>query len=191
MKHCHSCHAPLDNPELFCPECGAYATNEFGGVLASFGRRAAAAAIDGAAFVTWYLSAVWVKSTGQADIFDPPYSAEENVLIVGSLAYVVAVFWLTFTGRSIGKALLGLRVVDSEGSVASVPWLILREGLAKPVSMVPLGIGYLAALFDDRHRTLHDRIARTYVVHFDVEERRRLRRRTVSSARRKRRANAM
>lgn len=190
MKHCHSCHALPTDHGIFCAHCGAHRSNELGGTVAHIGRRIAAVAIDGAAIQAWYYYAIWGAGMGRSEFLDPPYSPEENLFLAGTLGYAIAVFWLTFTGRSIGKALLGLRVINAEGKVASFPWLVLRETVGKAVSLAPVGCGYFAAFFHPERRALHDQIARTYVVYHDVEERRRLKRRTRPSAGRRRRQNA-
>lgn len=191
MRHCPSCHATATEPENWCDHCGAHLTNDLGGKLAPDGRRAAAAAIDCAVVALWALAVWLVDSMGQSDFFDPPYSPEEHVLIMGTLAIILTHLWLTCTGRSIGKAAVGLRVVDLEGKVASIASLFLRETIGKFLSVTPGGLGFFVAFFDDHCQAFHDRIAKTYVVHHSDAERRRLGRRRGSPARRRRNEQAV
>ncbi len=65
---------------------------------------------------------------------------------------------------TVGKKLLGLRVVDLHGSKPS-PARIWGRSLASLLSWFPLfGIGYLMVFFTPRHQTLHDMMAGTLVV---------------------------
>ncbi len=188
MSHCPACRPSSDSPSAWCSECGAHRSNELAGHLAGFGRRAAAAAVDAGAFVLWLVAFKVVDGMGQSDFLDPPFSAEEHALILGTLTYVAVGLWLWLTGRSIGKATLGLRVVDRQGQTAGVARVLLRETLGKLCSSIPLCAGYLVALGDSAGQTWHDKIAGTYVVRQDAELRRRLRRRQSPAAKRRRRA---
>ncbi|TVY04291.1 RDD family protein [Cohnella terricola] len=78
-----------------------------------------------------------------------------------SLYLVVATL---FFGRTIGKLVVGIRVIRQNGE--NPPWwvVILREVLGKWLSALLLGFGFLMAGFDGQKRALHDHIGRTYVV---------------------------
>lgn len=79
-----------------------------------------------------------------------------------SLAYEI---W--FTGRfggTLGKLLLGLRVVRSDGSPITYGRSTGRA-FATWLSSLTLLIGYIIAAFDGEKRTLHDHICDTRVVH--------------------------
>jgi len=64
---------------------------------------------------------------------------------------------------TVGKRVMGLQVTDAEGQRLSFVHALLRM-LAKIVSSIPLGAGYLLAAFTARKQALHDIIARTLVV---------------------------
>ena len=65
---------------------------------------------------------------------------------------------------TVGKKLLGLKVVDVNGSKPS-SGRIWGRSLASLLSWFPLfGIGYLMVFFTPRHQTLHDMMAGTLVV---------------------------
>ena len=85
---------------------------------------------------------------------------------------VVGVFYLplswALTGQSIGKAILGLRVVrrGAESSTERLAlWRCFVRGTGYWLSAVPFGLGFLLAAFDKEHRTLHDRLAGTRVIY--------------------------
>lgn len=69
-------------------------------------------------------------------------------------------------GQTIGKMATGIRVVpqnDEQGIRVSFGYAVLRT-VASLVSIVPVGLGLLPALFSADRRTLHDRLAETRVV---------------------------
>ena len=68
------------------------------------------------------------------------------------------------TGRTIGKALVGLRVVRTHGSTVSLTRSFWRV-VTLPLSTSLFGLGLLWSLIDRRRRTFHDLIARTVVVY--------------------------
>lgn len=67
-------------------------------------------------------------------------------------------------GATPGKMLLGLKIVNQEGSKPSFKSSVLREVVGRVLSVITLGVGYLIALFDKEKRTLHDRLAGTRVI---------------------------
>jgi uncharacterized RDD family membrane protein YckC len=92
---------------------------------------------------------------------------EGGVVAVGSLvlwawAYVFAS--LAIAGQTIGKAVVGVRVVAQDGGTLGVRQAFVRT-LFMPVSLAVLGLGLLLVLVHPRHRALHDLVARTAVVY--------------------------
>ncbi|HYL90849.1 MAG TPA: RDD family protein [Burkholderiales bacterium] len=61
-----------------------------------------------------------------------------------------------------GKALLGMKVTDTSGNRISLLRSLGRE-LAKWVSGIPLGLGYVMVAFTGRKQALHDMVAATTV----------------------------
>lgn len=95
--------------------------------------------------------------------------AQES-LIAGSLAALLVVVLYVYTtlahglaGATLGKWILGLRVVGPEGARPSLPRSAVRSTLAL-LSAALLGAGFLLALFTASGRSLHDLLARTCVV---------------------------
>lgn len=68
------------------------------------------------------------------------------------------------TGLTIGKWATGLRILRADGSGIGIGRAFLRHFVGYPLSLIPLGLGFLAAAFTMRGRALHDLIANTVVV---------------------------
>jgi len=87
-----------------------------------------------------------------------------------ALFIVVHGYLLATRGQTVGKKLVGLRIVRSNGERASVGRLIgLRYCIGWVIAMIPF-VGVLYAIVDslmifrDSHKCLHDNIADTMVV---------------------------
>jgi len=63
-------------------------------------------------------------------------------------------------GQTIGKMLMGLRLVADDGGEVGLGQAFLRSAAAL-LSALPLGAGFLWAMLDQQHRTWHDLIAAT------------------------------
>jgi uncharacterized RDD family membrane protein YckC len=90
---------------------------------------------------------------------EPPWSTA--VFVAWALTYHVAP--LAITGRTPGKALVGLRVVRRDGEPLRLRQAVVRV-LVLPVSLALLGIGFVGAAFGRERRTLHDLAAGSVVV---------------------------
>jgi uncharacterized RDD family membrane protein YckC len=95
--------------------------------------------------------------------------ALQSVLIPGlvlalvlSLVYcaVAAFLW---NGRTLGRRLLGLRLVDTHG-LAPAPGRAVARAVLASLSFGLFLAGFWMALFDRRGQTLHDKLTSTYVV---------------------------
>lgn len=64
---------------------------------------------------------------------------------------------------TIGKRLLGLRVTDKNGRPLTRGRSFGRN-VAKLISYIPLGLGFLWAIWSKHNRTWHDMLAKTLVV---------------------------
>ena len=69
------------------------------------------------------------------------------------------------SGKTLGMALLGVRVVAADGTLAGPRRGVLRT-LAFPLSFLLLGLGFTGILFQRDRRALHDMIAGTAVVYY-------------------------
>jgi len=78
--------------------------------------------------------------------------------------YLYFIFFFATTGQTVGKAIMGLRVVTTDGKRMGVKRSFIRT-LCYTLSLMPLGLGFLWVLGEDRRRAWHDKIAHTYVLY--------------------------
>jgi len=79
-------------------------------------------------------------------------------------AFVYMVFGLAITGRTIGKGLVGLKVVTREGAPISPGRAAVRV-IVMPLSFALLGLGFLGIILGRERRALHDVISGCAVVY--------------------------
>ncbi len=83
------------------------------------------------------------------------------LLVLATVYCAIAAF--LWNGRTLGRLLLGLRLVDTHGVAPAPTRAILRAML----SVVSFGLflgGFWMAIFDRRGQTLHDKLTSTFVV---------------------------
>lgn len=97
------------------------------------------------------------------------YSVVDIVIYVLTVLYFILLTY--FTGATLGKRLLHLRVVSVEERKPSFFEIIYRETVGKFLSGVFLCIGYLMIGLDGKNRGLHDILADTYVVYCHEKKR--------------------
>ena len=84
--------------------------------------------------------------------------------------YEVAIFLTYFIiptglfGRTIGKWVAGVSVVDEEGNKPGVALAIPREMVGRFVATISFGVGIIWVIFDKNRQGWHDKMAGTYVV---------------------------
>lgn len=92
------------------------------------------------------------------------------VIITSNLTFIVYVIFLwLLVDKTIGQALLGLRVVRVDGRALTLGPAI-RRVVGMYIAILPLFLGFLWVLLDDRRQGWHDKIADTVVV-YDWEAR--------------------
>jgi len=141
-------------------------------VLGGRGTRFLAAMIDG--LLT--LPLLWViGKLFHYDLFSPPPDAglvkPMLMTLGGGGVFVLMQSWLLAKhGQTIGKRLLGLRILRSDGSAASLGRLLgLRYGIGYVLAAIPF-VNMLYSLIDcllifrESRQCLHDNIADTIVV---------------------------
>lgn len=92
---------------------------------------------------------------------------------IGYLFYALIYFWYSLAtfGKTIGMAMLGLRVTMGNSAKVGVIRSLVRV-VALPVLMIfSLGLSVLGVVFGRRNRALHDVVAGTVVI-YDSPERR-------------------
>jgi uncharacterized RDD family membrane protein YckC len=78
-----------------------------------------------------------------------------SALAFGGWAFVYFAIPLALTGRTFGKAVVGLRVVGGDGAPLRPGRAIVRV-LVMPFSFILIGLGLVGAVFGRKRRTLHD-----------------------------------
>lgn len=102
------------------------------------------------------------------------YSSAPYVVDTFSYSFIFMILVLVFLGaelyffsrsQTIGKAILGLRVVDARtGRPVGFAKMLLREIIVKKASSSVLWLGYIWILIDKYNRGWHDKILDTYVI---------------------------
>lgn len=113
-----------------------------------------------------------VNGETQAELFGTVYYLDGGttavVSIVGFAYWIgVLVVWQGLTGRTIGKTVVGIRTVDANGQPCGIGkaagrWLLLIVD-ALPF-IIPMLVGFIAALSSPDRRRVGDRVAKTWVV---------------------------
>lgn len=137
-------------------------------ITASFWPRAAALVLDmlivRAALVFVRLPALAAAANGESFLTRHVlfhHTGEAVLCYLLQSAYFVLMTY--FGGATLGKRAMGLRVVSTDGQKCSFMTVLYRETIGRYLSRI-LFIGYLLAIGDIEHRTLHDRICDTRVV---------------------------
>jgi uncharacterized RDD family membrane protein YckC len=149
------------------PPAYAATTSAADEALASRAKRLVAAIVDG--LVLWVPVYVLGNALDDAD------------WVVGLLYVAASIFYAPLllarggdhNGQTLGKQLLGVRVVPKDGGTVSLGRAMKREFLGRTVlSAITLGIYSLIdslwCLWDGRRQTLHDKIGGTYVFKADA-----------------------
>jgi uncharacterized RDD family membrane protein YckC len=141
-----------------------------------FGRRLAAAVIDGLiiGILSWLLATVIgaiAVFSGGFDIGIVKLAADSepapiNVLVFLSVILVSLIYYVRSwarSGQTLGKMLLGIKVVLASGSPLSLGPAFLRY-IGYVISGAVLSLGFVWIEFDRIRQGWHDKIARTIVV---------------------------
>ena len=111
---------------------------------------------------------IWIlqASAGDSFLFQPflfNFTAVEVFYYLVTLAYFVLMTY--YSGATVGKHLMKLKVVDAEGEKLNFMSVLIRESVGKYLSAFIANIGYLMVAFDGRKQGLHDKISDTCVVY--------------------------
>ncbi|WP_181783969.1 RDD family protein [Pseudonocardia pini] len=129
---------------------------------APWGARVGAALVDG-------LVPGVIASLGLLSLL---FGSLDVVLVVASVCYVAAfafALWNTCyrqgkTGQSLGKQLVGTRLVRLRDGGTLGFWPTLGRQLAHVLDSLPFYLGYLWPLWDERRQTFADKVCDTVVV---------------------------
>lgn len=146
---CNNCGVEIPVGKTVCPSCNTLVTSgEKHLILGSPVRRLFAYFIDyGLAIVLPFLLFVG-----------------EGWIAVAYLIFVVLELIMMFNSTSLGKAMLGLIVVDKQGVPVGFIKMVLRETLGKIISGLVFSLGYIWILIDDTNQAWHDKFINSIVV---------------------------
>ncbi len=125
---------------------------------AGFWSRVAALIVDNAIVMIFGLAILIAAS-----------SAGAGAVVIANLVYILVaiLYWplmeCSERQATLGKQLLGLQVTDADGLRLNFVRALLRN-LAKIISSLPFGLGFLLAAFTPRKQALHDMITKCLVV---------------------------
>ncbi|MEM9777088.1 MAG: RDD family protein, partial [Chloroflexota bacterium] len=152
-----------------------------------FASRFVAFSIDLAILVGFSAFVNWVVITAMGlvgiDLLAPLEEASANlvrsIMLIGKVALVIlplfqmGAYWFFFwniTGQTIGKRIMGVRVVRVDGGRMTTIYTV-RRIIMYVLGMVPLFLGFLWILLDDERRGWHDKFAGTCVIYaWDARE---------------------
>jgi uncharacterized RDD family membrane protein YckC len=134
------------------------------------GKRLAAAGVDAVLMAALSAGVVWITMRWSDLSVDRIMIASVLLPTLGFVLLMVLGYLLMFTaagGQTIGKMVLGLRVVGEDADTGAGQALTTSQAVYRSVLMIPsvlmLGAGFVPALFGDE-RAVHDRLAHTRVV---------------------------
>jgi uncharacterized RDD family membrane protein YckC len=154
------------------------------GQYAGFLSRAAALIIDmlfvsiSILAVTWFFTTLLQQFIGVSISACPPFTGARpefrvylcegsRIFLLGfgilfGPVYFIALW--TLTGQTIGKYVMGVRIVRLNGHHVNLLAAIIRY-IGYFVSLIPFGLGFFRVLISDRRRGWHDLMAGTCVIY--------------------------
>jgi uncharacterized RDD family membrane protein YckC len=110
--------------------------------------------------VVWLVLARFLSDTGVPDAIG------KTIWTLAVLLVVVDCILLPILlgGQSLGKLLVGIRIVRRDGTRAHAIQILLRNTLGYIVTLATLGLGFLLAAITPSGRALHDYLAGTIVI---------------------------
>ncbi len=92
-----------------------------------------------------------------------------DATLIGAIGLTIAIAWIysfvfhVTMGRTIGMAVMKLRIIDVYGDEPSTPRAMART-TGYILGVASLGLGFIWIAFDSEKRGLHDWLSGTYVV---------------------------
>lgn len=91
------------------------------------------------------------------------YSLTDIVVYVAEVVYFI--LFTYYSGATLGKRALNLRVVNANGGKLSLWDVVYRETIGRFLCAVTIGIGYIFVAADKEKRGLHDMLCDTRVIY--------------------------
>ena len=142
-------------------------------LYAGFVTRALAFAVDAAVINLVGITVAVVAGLGLS-VLKVPDDTVKWLAAVGGAVYVVwtiayfVTFWAT-TGQTPGDRLMRIRVLRSNGEGTLPPRRAIVRLIGLTLAAIPLCLGFLPILLNDRRQGFHDWLARSVVVHAPPE----------------------
>ncbi|HYM14440.1 MAG TPA: RDD family protein [Dehalococcoidia bacterium] len=129
--------------------------------------QSASVAVEPAGFgvrlLAWLLDALVLMSLGIALNLTLGGLPGAAIAIGLGVVYTVGLWWAT--GSTLGKAVMGLKVISADGYETIDGATAVLRYVGYIVSAIPLYLGFLWVAVDGSKQGWHDKIARTLVVH--------------------------
>jgi len=107
---------------------------------------------------SWLIISGWLDETGVRSI-------GIGVWIIGLIVFAINfILFPLIRGRTIGKGLLGLTILRSDGSSLNFQSLIWRNIVGYALTLLTGGLGFLLSAVNASGRALHDFVGGTVVV---------------------------
>jgi uncharacterized RDD family membrane protein YckC len=132
---------------------------------ADFGQRLGAFLFDLLLFVIVLMVATFVLSS-----FSKKSIVSSNAMLAAFYVAAFGLFALNFVllaargGQTVGKRLVGIRIVRASGEPVGFVGVLLRHCVGYSLSALFGFLGFLWVIWDSKHQGWHDKIARTIVV---------------------------
>ncbi len=108
--------------------------------------------------------AIQLVTGTKIDLTQGRFSALIVVVSFVGWEFVYFAYQWSLSGKTVGMALLGIRVVTTEGGSITGRQAVIRT-LTLPLSFLLFGLGFIGILLNKDRHALHDRLARTVVVY--------------------------
>ena len=105
----------------------------------------------------YFIGNSYIETFGLKTVYIPIY------LLLIFLASSYFVILNGYTGTTIGKRLMGIRLISDQGSPVGF-WQSFVRWVAYYISAAFLFLGFVWSIFDSRSQSWHDKIAGTFVV---------------------------
>ncbi len=147
---------------------GQKSYNELEGRVAGFVSRLVAFSID-AVLITILVGFIFWVVTVVESVFETflPRSFDLAGAYVFAIPFIIGLYYVglwALVGATIGKGLLGLRVVRADGYPPTIGRSFIRF-IGYGLSAIVFFLGYIWVLFDNEHRAWHDDLAGTWVIY--------------------------
>ncbi len=155
-------------PPIFVPQAPYMQTMPaglLGKQFAGYGQRVGAYLVDTTLLMVLYIVVAMIATALFFSASAFGYSLGGLLIVLFLLTSLLYMIWPTAkSGQTLGKKMVGIRVVDDTGNPPGWGKAILRQTIGFWIEGIFFSIGLLWPLWDDKKQTWHDKIANTYVV---------------------------